>query len=193
MKMEKIKKVSPLYLIAYILLPVAVAWVVLLIAVLTLNDVAGPIVCIVVFAAAIGWWVCGSGLLQKRQLKKLEAELDNEGFIRSHTFRGKGCVVIVDRVHGQVALLFTWNPFKHFVFPAKQIGRAWVDDGRSGPGFMEASYRVSFFFEVNGVTVRADTFTSNRRWRMDSDYIRTGVSKAETMVGVLLAAKERSC
>ena len=72
MKMEKIKKVSPLYLIAYILLPVAVAWVVLLIAVLTLNDVAGPIVCIAVFAAAIGWWVCGSGFLQKRQLKKLE-------------------------------------------------------------------------------------------------------------------------
>ena len=40
--------------------------------------------------------------------------------------------------------------------------------------------------------IRVDTFTSNKRWRMDSDYILTGISKADVMVEVLEQAKQRS-
>ena len=73
-----------------------------------------------------------------------------------------------------------------------RIQRAWVDDGAAGGGFLRGSSRVSFLFQVDGVKIRVDTFTSNKRWRMDSDYILTGISKADVMVEVLEQAKQRS-
>lgn len=91
-----------------------------------------------------------------------------------------------------MGLVFFWNPFETFVFPASRIEKAWVDDGKHGAGFMAGSSRVSFLFLVDGVKVRVDTFTSNRRWRMDSDYILTGVSKADVVVQSLKEAKGRS-
>ena len=96
--------------------------------------------------------------------------------------------MIVDAVNGQIALLFFWNPFAYFVFPTSRISKAWVDDGCFGPGIMKGSSRVSFLFVVDGIKVRVNTFTSNKRWRMDSDYILTGISKADMMVKVLQAA-----
>ncbi len=51
---------------------------------------------------------------------------------------------------------------------------------------------MSLFFVVDGVRIRVDTFASNKRWRMDSDYIRTGISKAERMVGVLEDARKKT-
>lgn len=75
-----------------------------------------------------------------------------------------------------------------FVFPVSRISKAWVDDGRHGIGFMEGSSRVSFLLLVDDVKVRVNTFTSNKRWRMDSKYILTGISKADMMIKVLEAA-----
>ena len=53
---------------------------------------------------------------------------------------------------------------------------------------MEGSSRVRFLFSIEGITIKVNTFTSNRRWRMDSDYILTAISKADVMVKSLLAA-----
>ena len=50
---------------------------------------------------------------------------------------------------------------------------------------MEGSGRVSFLFDVDGVKIRVNTFTSNQRWRMDSNYILTAISKADMMVKIL--------
>ena len=57
---------------------------------------------------------------------------------------------------------------------------------------MEGSSRVSFLFSIDGVRIRVNTFTSNKRWRMDSEYILTGISKADLMVEILETAKSRS-
>ena len=51
---------------------------------------------------------------------------------------------------------------------------------------------VSFFFIVDGIKIRVDTFTSNQRQRMDSDYILTGISKADMMVKMLAQARANS-
>ena len=63
-----------------------------------------------------------------------------------------------------------------------------MDDGCSGAGFLKGSSRVSFLFVVDGIKIRVNTFTSNKRWRMDSNYILTGISKADMMVDVLKSA-----
>ncbi|HIY72957.1 MAG TPA: hypothetical protein H9826_03120 [Candidatus Intestinimonas merdavium] len=122
----------------------------------------------------------------------MEKELDAKGFVRNHTFKGSDCTVIVDAENGQIALLFRWNPFAYFVLPTSRISKAWVDDGRFGAGFMEGSNRVSFLFLADGVKVRVNTFFSNKRWRMDSDYILTGISKADMMVKILEAARTQN-
>ena len=119
-------------------------------------------------------------------------ELEHSGFRPNHTFDSDICTVIVDIEHGKLALIFFWNPFQNYILPASRITKIWTDDGKSGAGFMTGSSRVSFLFQVDGVKIRVDTFTSNKRWRMDSDYILTGISKADVMVEVLEQAKQRS-
>ena len=57
---------------------------------------------------------------------------------------------------------------------------------------MEGSSRVSFLFNIDDVKIRVNTFTSNQRWRMDSEYILTGISKADMMVEVIEKARSNS-
>ena len=101
-------------------------------------------------------------------------------------------MVVVDIKHGKIGLLFFWNPFENFVVSAKKVSKAWVDDGRSGAGIFEGSGRVSFLLKIDDIKIRINTFTSNQRWRMDSEYILTGISKADMMVKVLEEAKGKA-
>jgi len=184
---EKLQKVAPLYLLGNIFGPVLVMVALLAIG-LALPERVGLILCMVGVFAAIAWWsIIGRKVYEKSRDKKL-GELKDTGFVPNHTFHADGCTVVADLVHGQVALLFRWNPGKVYVRPASVLTGVRVDDGRSGAGILEGSSRVSFLFTVEGIKIRVNTFTSNKRWRMDSDYILTGISKADSMVQALLAA-----
>ena len=188
---ENIQKINVLYPIANIFIPLLVLGSGVALAVI-LPQGAGLTVTLVTFFGAILWWsILGRKVYEKQRDKKLQ-ELKDSGFIPNHTFNADGCTLVVDMVHGQVALLFRWNPGKVYVRPASALSNVRVDDGRGGAGFMEGSSRVSFLFTVEGITIRVNTFTSNRRWRMDSDYILTGISKADKMVAVLEAAKSKA-
>lgn len=192
MESNKIKKISVPYLLAYILVPAAVTALCFLISALYFpKGTMAAILFMCPSSLSILWWALGGRLIYKQQKKKLEQELDQSGFSRNHTFNGNGCTVVVDAAHGNIALLFFWNPFQRYVFPASRITKTWVDDGRGGKGFMEGSSQVSFLFIVDGVKVRVYTFTSNKRWRMDSSYILTGISKADLMVKVLETARSK--
>lgn len=176
-----------LYLLCYILVPLALIFLCGWFGTSRLPDgsnlrsflLTGP------FILSMLWWVFGGRLLFRARTKAVERELDSRGFQREYTFSSGSCTVIIDTEHQQIALLFFWKPFTYFVIPASSISRAWVDDGRMGSGFMAGSSRVSFLFLADGVKVRINTFVSNKRWRMDSDHILTGISKADRMVRVL--------
>lgn len=192
MESKKIQKINLPYLLAYVLVPALLMvlgfWLAAIFNKGTMAVVMGfgvPVACFL-------WWVLAGRLIYKHKQKKLVQELEQAGFVRNQTFLGRGCYVVVDVNHGQLALLFFWNPFQTYVLPASRIEKAWVDDGRGGSGFMEGSSRVSFLFQIDGVSIRVNTFTSNKRWRMDSDYILTGISKADLMIEVLESAKSRS-
>ncbi|MCI8551044.1 MAG: hypothetical protein HFI68_10765 [Lachnospiraceae bacterium] len=192
METKKVKKIHAGYLLAYIFVPALVTACCFLLSYLFFQTgnmavalLMGPSVLSVI------WWVAGGRAIYKIKKKRLARTLDGSGFIRSHTFYSDGCMIVVDAVHGSIALLFFWNPFQSYVLPAGRIEKLWVDDGRGGKGFMEGSSRVSFLLVVDGVKIRVNTFTSNKRWRMDSDYILTGISKADMMVNVLKDAKAK--
>lgn len=185
--MEKMQKVDPLYLLFNILLPiiVLVASVALGVA---LPEKFGVVLSILGVGFAFLWcaFLCRK-LYETKRDKQLEV-LRSGGFVPNHTFSADGCTMVVDLEHGKVALIFRWNPGKTYVRPASAITDLRVDDGRGGAGFMEGSSRVSFVFAIEGQKLRVNTFTSNKRWRMDSDYILTGISKADVMVDALTAA-----
>lgn len=184
---EKLQKINIVYLLLNIFGPVLVMVAAVVLGVILPQQV-GMIFAMAGFAFAVVWWsFLGRKVYDSTKEKKL-AELEAQGFTRNHTFNADGCTVSVDLNKGQIAILFRWNPGKIYVRPANRISKVWVDDGRGGAGFLEGSSRVSFLFTVDGMTIRVNTFTSNKRWRMDSDYILTGISKADMMVEALQAA-----
>ena len=191
---KPIKKINFVYLLCTIFVPLMLVSLGLTVGYFLFHDGGvGAVICFLVPPVlAFVWWCFGGRLLYKHHCKKMARELDERGFRRNHTFESGGATVMVDLNRGELGLVFFWNPFEHYVLPAKRIQRAWVDDGAAGGGFLRGSSRVSFLFQVDGVKIRVDTFTSNKRWRMDSDYILTGISKADVMVEVLEQAKQRS-
>ena len=192
--MEKVQKRNMGYMLGYILGPVALVAVCYFIGYTFFREGgSGAVVCFMVPPfVALGWYILAGKAFYKAGVKKLEAAMDAQGLTRNQTFHGNGCTVVVDLGKGVLGLVFFWNPFKQYILPAGRIGKTRVDDGCHGAGVLKGSSQVSFLFSVDDVWVRVYTFSSNRRWRMDSDYILTGISKADKMVEVLEAAKSRA-
>ncbi len=193
MENEKVKKINISYLLAYIFAPIIVCAICFILSALFFPK--GNMAVILIMGPSIIsviWWIIGGKAIYKQKQKKLEKELDDSGFIRENTFYSNGNMVSVDTKNSKIAILFFWNPFKSYILPANRISKAWVDDGRSGFGLLEGSSRVSFLFEIDGIKIRVNTFISNQRWRMDSNYILTGISKADMMVEVLNSARGES-
>lgn len=194
MNNEPVKKINVPYLLSYILVPVLITALCFWLGYTFFHDGgAGAVILFMVPPVlSLLWWIFGGKLIFKGKRKKLLKELEQNGFCPNHTFDSDICTVIVDIEHGKLALIFFWNPFRNYVLPASRIDKIRTDDGKSGAGFMTGSSRVSFLFTVDNIRIRVNTFTSNKRWRMDSEYILTGISKADMMANVLKEAKERS-
>lgn len=194
MNNEPVKKINVPYLLSYILIPVLITALCFWLGYTFFHDggTGAVILFMVPPVLSLLWWIFGGKLIFKGKRKKLLKELEQNGFCPNHTFDSDICTVIVDIEHGKLALIFFWNPFRNYVLPARRIDKIRTDDGKSGAGFMTGSSRVSFLFTVDNIRIRVNTFTSNKRWRMDSEYILTGISKADMMANVLKEAKERS-
>lgn len=190
MENEKIQKVNPLYMLAYIFLPIVLIIALTAIAVTLIeNSGAGTIIATLGILAAACWYGFGGQKFYKAKVANFEKELDTKGFKRNQTFYGKSQTVIIDVNGGKIASIFFWNPFKYYITSASKVEKAWVDDGRSGSGFMEGSQRVRFCFVFDGITMKVDTFISNQRYKMNDSKILEGISKADLMVGVINEAK----
>ncbi|MCI9426301.1 MAG: hypothetical protein HFI81_00875 [Eubacterium sp.] len=194
MNHETLKKMNPLYFLSYILIPAAVTAVCFWLGYTFFHD--GGAGAAILFMGpsflSILWWAFGGKLLFKAKRKKLIREFQNSGFRPDQTFDSDFCTVLVDMEQGRLGLIFFWNPFKNYILPAARITKIWTDDGKTGAGVLAGSSRVSFLFLIDGIRIRVNTFTSNKRWRMDTEYILTGISKADLMADVLTKAKERS-
>lgn len=190
MEEKKLKKMNAVYLMAYIFAPMVICAICFWLS--SEFFPKGNMAVVLLMGPSILsfiWWVFAGKMIYKKTQKKLEKKLDEIGFERNHTFYGSGCMVVVDVAHGNIGMAFFWNPSEVFVLPASRITKTWVDDGKTGAGIFAGSARVSFLFTIDNIKIRVNTFTSNQRWRMDSDYILTGISKADMMVDVLEEAR----
>lgn len=192
MENQKVKKINLVYLLSYIFVPMIICAICFWLSA-TFFPKGNMAVILLMGPSFLSfiWWVFAGNFLYKKAQKKLEKELDESGFVKNHTFYGDGWTVVVDIENGKIALVSFWNPFEPYIVSANRVTKTWVDDGKSGFGIFEGSGRVSFLFTIDNVKVRVNTFTSNTRWRMDSEQILTGVSKADMMVGVLEEARKK--
>lgn len=184
---EKIKKINIVYLMLNIFAPTAVFILAVALAVVLPENI-GVILSIIGFAVPVIWWSFLSKKLYENTKKKNIQQLKGSGFTCNQTFNADNCTVVVDMNKAEVAIMFRWNPSKVYIRPANTLTDVRVDDGRSGAGIMEGSSRVSFLFKIEGIKIRVNTFISNKRWRMDSDYILKGISKADLMAQTLIEA-----
>lgn len=193
MKETKIQKINLIYLLGYIFVPIIICAICFTLSALFFPKGNGAVILIMgpSFLSFI-WWTFGGSFIFKRKTKEFERVLEEAKFNRNHTFYGKGKVVIIDTQKGEIALIFFWNPFKTYQFSAARVEKAWVDDGKSGAGFLEGSSRVSFLMLIDGIKIRVDTFTSNQRFKMTDNYILTGISKADMMVETIEKAKRNA-
>lgn len=193
MEDKVIKKVNILYLLGYIFVPIIICALCYVIGVLYFPKGTMAVILFMgpTFLSVL-WWCFAGRMIYKRKQKQFEKELDENNFDRNQTFYGSGNMVVVDKNHGKIGLLFFFNPFESYVVSANRISKAWVDDGKSGAGIFAGSSRVSFLLKIDKVKIRINTFTSNQRFRMDSDYILTGISKADMMVKVLEEARGKA-
>ena len=184
MEQQKIKKVSWVYAISVFLIPLIIMIGLLVASIKLIENEVGIVLWTVGIIGGILWFIIGPDqIYRKKRDKKMQA-LDASGFVRNHTFNADGCTVAVDVVHGNIAMVFKWNPGTCFVVPATRISNIWVDDGK----MMGGTRRVSFLFIVDGVKVRVNTFTSNRTWSMKSNYVLEALSKADMMIERFQAA-----
>ena len=193
MRSDRVKKTNYGYVLAYILAPAALGalgvwmgraflwgdsqWA-------GLCDL-GPLL------LAILWWAFGGRIIFYGGKKKLLRQLDGIGVDHRQIFYSDDCVVSMDMEQAKLALLFFWNPFTPYLVPAGRVTRAWTDDGARGTGILRGTGRVSFWFEVDGVKLRVNTFLSNQRWRLDDDRVLEGISKADMWVHVLEQARRQ--
>ena len=184
MEQQKIKKVNWIYAILVLGIPLIIMIGLLAVSIKVIEEEAGIVLWAVSIIGGILWLIIGPDQIYRKKREKKMQELDASGFVRNHTFNADGCTVAVDVAHGNIAMVFKWNPGKCFVFPATRITNVWVDDGK----MMGGTRRVSFLFIVDGVKVRVNTFTSNRTWSMKSNYVLEAISKADMMIECLQAA-----
>lgn len=189
----KVKKINVLYMLGYIFGPMLICAICFFLSYKFFPK--GTMAVILLMGPSflsVAWWIFAGRFIFKKKQKEFEKLLDENDFKRDHTFYADGCTVIIDDKNGEMALIFFWNPFETYIVSLKRVERTWVDDGKSGAGVFAGSGRVSFLFTIDGVKVRVNTFTSNQRWRMDSEYILTGISKADMMVKTIEEAKKKA-
>lgn len=189
---DQVKKTNYVYLLGYILIPLAVAALCVLVGYLFFKDGgAGAVVCFMGGpAVAILWWIFGGNIIYRLAKKKMLKQLDGAGIDRRQIFYSDSCVVSMDIKQGKVGLLFYWNPFELQVVPATRVTKAWADDGAGGAGFLRGTSRVSFLFEIDGIRIRVNTFISNQRWKLNDEKVLEGISKADLWVQVLDQARQ---
>ena len=192
MRNRTLEKVDLYYVLFYVLAPAAFAIVVtFLIHLLPIRNL-WILVGIGMFILCLVFWSLASSRIFALQLHRFEQQLDRQGFRRNYTFQSEAAALIIDINTGKVALIFLWSPFHPIVINASRIDKIWVDDGKFGLGPFATSKRVRFNFQIGKRKIRINTFSSNRPWRMDTDYILTGISKADMMAELLDRAARRN-
>lgn len=125
-------------------------------------------------------WGTFTSLLTKGAYKRI----DSLPYQFKSSFRGRNGILLIDVERGMIGFISAYNPFEIQIFNASRIGKAeTIAKTMSG---------VRFEFYLDGKKITMYTLLSNRAVNLKSNMGVEAISKADTYVGLLMAAKSRA-
>ncbi len=123
----------------------------------------------------------GFGIIAKIQRRINEKKLNEMGFVQNYAYNEKTSNLYIDVNSGKIAMFFFFNPQIQFVEP-ESLSNFKVRDFKSGVGVFAGTKCVAFDFKIENHRFRFRTFTSNARWKMDSNYVVDAIEEAEEVI-----------
>ncbi|MDE6714103.1 MAG: hypothetical protein K2K20_10240 [Lachnospiraceae bacterium] len=125
-------------------------------------------------------WGTFTSFLTKSAYKRV----DSLPYQFKSSFQGRNGRLLIDVEHGMIGFISTYNPFEIQIFNASRIGKAET--------IASTMTGVRFVFELDGKKITMYTLLSNRAVNLKSGIGVEAISKADTFVELLMAAKSRA-
>lgn len=146
--------------------------------VLMLSIVYSVLIWIILLMALA--WGTFTSFLTKSAYKRV----DSLPYQFKSSFQGRNGRLLIDVEHGMIGFISTYNPFEIQIFNASRIGKAET--------IASTMTGVRFVFELDGKKITMYTLISNRAVNLKSGIGAEAISKADTFVQLLMAAKSRA-
>lgn len=186
---EKFKKISTSYILLLLAVGFVLPFVISLIRGLTDEEFRWDVVLgIGLFFSFVAWIIIVSflawGTLTPFLTKFAYQRVDSLPYQFKSSFQGRNGRLLIDVEHGVIGFISAYNPFEIQIFNASRIGKAeTIAKTMSG---------VRFEFYLDGKKITMYTLLSNRAVNLKSGMGVEAISKADTYVGLLMAAKKRA-
>ena len=145
------------------------------------------LIMVVVFAI-IAWMflimLIGYGSLTSIFVKRTAKKIGDLPYRFNSSFKSRGGTLYIDVENGMIGYISAYNPMKIQVFNAARIS-----DAKTIASTMKG---VSFVFYIDGKKITMPTLISNRAVNLKSGVGADAISKADTFVGLLQAAKHQA-
>lgn len=189
METEKFKKFAPSFWLLLLGAGFGLPFFVSLIRELASGDFDwGAVLGLSIVFSVIAWifllmalaWGTFTSFLTKSAYKRV----DSLPYQFKSSFQGRNGRLLIDVEHGMIGFISTYNPFEIQIFNASRIGKAET--------IASTMTGVRFVFELDGKKITMYTLLSNRAVNLKSGIGVEAISKADTFVELLMAAKRRA-
>ena len=133
----------------------------------------------IVLMLMIGWGSF-SAFFVKRTSKKVK----DLPFRFNSSFQGRGGILYIDVANGVIGFISAYNPFKIQIFSGARLSKIHT--------LASAMTGVRFVFHIDNKKVSMYTLLTNRAYSIKSGIGAEAVSKADTFVELLKAAKSQA-
>ena len=117
-------------------------------------------------------------------VKRTSKKINDLPYQFNSSFRGRNGILYIDVENGMIGFISAYNPFEIQVFSASRIDKAQT--------IASTMKGVRFDFYLDGKKLTMYTLLSNRAVNLKSNIGTEAISKADTFVNLLMAAKNRA-
>jgi len=133
----------------------------------------------IVLILMIGW-----GSFSAPFVKHTSKKVKDLPFRFNSSFRGRGGILYIDVANGVIGFISAYNPFKIQIFSGASLSKMQT--------LASAMTGVRFVFNIDNKKVSMYTLLTNRAYSIKSGIGAEAVSKADTFVELLKAAKSQA-
>lgn len=189
METEKYKKFAPSFWLLLLGAGFGIPFLVSLIRELASGDFDwGAVLGLSIVFSVIAWMfllmALAWGTLTPFLTKGAYKRIDSLPYQFKSSFQGRNGRLLIDVEHGMIGFISAYNPFEIQIFNASRIGKAET--------IASTMTGVRFVFELDGKKITMYTLLSNRAVNLKSGIGAEAISKADTFVELLMAAKSRA-